>query len=165
LKKITRDLKKHYRGIERDIRNFNIDLSSENWYNGWHHHLDFNGFSDISYKHRKIHMSYYLKLLNKIEILTKDCTKEFQTWIFIDGEWGGYDAIFIHTQNPHSDFPMIINDIEFSGELPNFLTGLFDITKYAIVRFNHEYLDDDTNETKHKKSYIIQKIGLGIIFY
>jgi len=163
MKKITRDLKKHYRHVERAIKDFNIDFSNENWYNGWHQHLDIKGLSDISVKHRKIHLSYYLKLLDKIELLTKDSTKEFQTWIFIDGEWGGYDAIFIHTQNPHSDFPMNFNDGEYNVELPEFLNGLFDSSKYRIGRLNQEYIDDDTNEIKYNQSFIIQKVGLGIM--
>lgn len=60
MKKTTRDLKKHYRGVKGDLRDFNIDLSEESWYRMWHTHIDWDGITAGSDKHRKIQILYYL---------------------------------------------------------------------------------------------------------
>ncbi len=85
MKKKTRDLKKQYRYIERQLKEFELDLSDNSWYNLWHTHLDWNGITNVSLKHRKNHILYYIRILDKIEKLTSDNKRDFQTWILIDG--------------------------------------------------------------------------------
>jgi hypothetical protein len=163
MKKLTRDLKKHYRDVKRKVREFEINLSDDSWYNVAHWHLDMPGFSDINTKHRKNHFMYYKKLLDTIEIQTRGSSRNFQTYIFIDGEWGGYDAIFFHTKNPHSDFPMVFENIQFDIVIPAFINEIFDDTMYRVGKIDVDYIDEDTNEHKSKTDYIIQKNGLGHI--
>lgn len=154
MKKKTRDLKKHYREVERELRYFNIDLSKESWYRMWHTHLDWYGITSVSVKHRRIHILYYLKIMEKIETQTRHNKRLFQTWIYLDG-YGGYcDAIYFHTENPEGDFPYWLDNIEWNKKIPPILIGLLDLSKFdiGILKSKRDNID----------SYIIQKKELGL---
>lgn len=154
MKKKTRDLKKHYRGVERELRDFDIDMSEESWYRMWHTHLEWYGITSVSEKHRKIHILYYLKIMEKIEIQTRDNKLLFQTWIYLDGHEGTCDAIYFHTKNPEGDFPYWLDNIEWNKKIPTILIGLLDLSKFNIGTLN--------NRRDNVDSYIIQKKGLGL---
>ena len=154
MKKRTRDLKKHYRVVERKLRNFEVDFSNGSWYNLWHTHLDNDGFTNVSQKHRKIHILYYIEILEKIEKLTSNNEREFQTWILLDGYEGFSDAIYFHSKNPHTDFPIKFDKVIWSAKLPPMLDTLIDLSKFNIGKFK---VDDE-----NAYSYIIQKKGLGL---
>ncbi|KGK84818.1 hypothetical protein [Clostridium sp. HMP27] len=156
MKKRTRDLKKHYRSIERQLRNFNIDLCEKSWYQMWHNHLDWEGITTTSNKHRRIHVLYYLKFLDKIEMQAKENKRNFQTWIYLSGDDGIYDAIYFHTRNPYSEFPIRFENIDWDVEIPPILKDLIDLSRFKIGKLSGE-------EDEH--SYIIQKIGLGLMTY
>jgi hypothetical protein len=154
MKKKTRDLKKHYREVERELRDFDIDLSEESWYRMWHTHLDWYGITNVSEKHRKIHIQYYLKIMEKIETQTRDNKRLFQTWIYLDGYEGTCDAIYFHTENPEDDFPYWLDIIKWNKKIPQILIGLLDLSKFDIGILH--------NERDNVDSYIIQKKGLGL---
>ena len=139
--------KKHYRFLSRQIKNFKIH--SEGWYNQWHMHLDWSGLSNKSKELRQKHIQYYLDLLDEAEKQINDNFK-FQIWICIFDEDGTNDAIYIHTKNPHTDFPCKFNNFEWIDNLPEKYIPL-DISKYKIGKINSEGI-----------YYFIQKKGLGI---
>jgi hypothetical protein len=58
---------------------------------------------------------------------------------------------------------MTFDNIGYNCNIPKFIDGLIDETKYKIAKINVEYEDDETNEQKYKTDYIIQKVGLGIL--
>lgn len=154
MKKITRDLKKHYRSVERNLRDFNVDLSEESWYGMWHIHLDWDGITSVSDKHRKIHILYYLKIFEKIDKQTRENKRNFQTWIYLDGYEGGDDALYFHTENPESEFPYWLDNIEWNIEIPPILIGLLDLSNFNIGMIK--------GKEENVYSYIIQKKGLGL---
>jgi hypothetical protein len=138
MKKRTRDLKKHYRNIERELREFNIDMSEESWYQMWHTHLDWEGITTKSKKHRKIHILYYLKFLDKIDMQAKENKRNLQTWIYLSGDNGAYDAIYLHTQNPYSEFPIKFKNIDWDIEIPLIFTDLVDLSRFKIGKLKGE---------------------------
>lgn len=153
MKKKTRNLKKHYRNVERELREFYIDLSEESWYRMWHIHLDWYGVTSVSNKHRKIHIMYYLKFFEKIHLQTKGNKRDFQTWIYLDGYDGTCDAIYLHTENPEGDFPYWSDNVEWNIKIPPILLGILDLSEFNVGVIREE-------ENVH--SYIIQKKGLGL---
>ncbi|MPM13549.1 hypothetical protein SDC9_59906 [bioreactor metagenome] len=154
MKKKTRDLKKHYRGVEYQVKNFEVDLSEDSWCRMWHEHLDWYGVTLVSYKHRKIHIMYYLKIIEKIELETKGSKRDFQTWIYLDKNDGTNDAIYFHTDNPEGNFPFVLDNVQWNIEVPTMLMELLDLSKFnvGIIR----------DEKGNVLSYIIQKKGLGL---
>ncbi|SHJ97218.1 hypothetical protein SAMN02745163_02960 [Clostridium cavendishii DSM 21758] len=154
MKKITRDLKKHYRGVEKNLRDFNIDLSEKSWYRMWHIHLDWYGITSVSHKDRKKHILYYLKIFDKISKQANETERDFQTWLYLDGHDGADDALYFHTENPKFDFPYYLDNIEWVIEVPSILIGLID-----LATFNIGVLNDNEGNLPF---YIIQKKGLGL---
>ncbi|WP_139355774.1 hypothetical protein [Clostridium felsineum] len=154
MNKKTRNLKKHYRGIKRELREFNIDMSKESWYGMWHIHLDWDGITSTSDKHRKLHILYYLKIFDRIDNQTNGSNREFQTWIYLDKHDGVDDALYFHTENPECDFPYRLENIEWNVEIPSILKDLLYLSNFNIGRLKAK------KENEH--SYIIQKKGLGL---
>lgn len=154
MKKKTRDLKKHYRNVERELRDFDIDLYEDSWYRMWHIHLNWDGITSICNKHRKIHISYYLKIFEKIDLISEGTKREFQTWIYLDGYDGTCDAIYFHTENPEGDFPYCLDNIEWNIEIPPILLELVDLSKFNVGTVR--------SAGENVPSYIIQKKGLGL---
>ncbi|MDU7476853.1 MAG: hypothetical protein E7L01_26445 [Paenibacillus macerans] len=148
-----RGLRRRYKLIGRKLDDFVLYLDDDSWYSFFHIHLDWKGITDYSAKNRRSHIKWYLHFLDKIEILTKDKSKLFQTWIILDSGFGSADAIYFHTENPHSEFPIKFNDFEWDAQENELLKGLIDWDKYDLGRcyYKNEYY-----------SYCIQKKGLGI---
>ena len=146
-----RGIRRHYRKIGKLISDQVFHFDDESWYNHWHLHLDWKGVTDESVKHRRSHIKYYLKIFERIENQSRGKGIDFQTWICIDPGFGSVDAIYIQTNNPHSEYPIQISEIEWDIEIPELLKGLINKEEYVI------------GSTKHKKSfyYYIFKIGLG----
>jgi len=153
MKKKTRDLKRHYRYIERELKEFELDLSDSSWYNLWHIHLDWDGITNVSHTHRRNHILYYIRILEKIEKLTSKNKRDFQTWILLDGYRGYNDAIYFHSSNPHTEFPIKFNEVDWNVDTPLIIKNLIDLSEFNIGKFKVE--------EQNSYSYIIQKKGLG----
>ncbi|MGG4141490.1 hypothetical protein ABEW34_00015 [Paenibacillus algorifonticola] len=147
-----RGIRRHYRKIEKLIFSHQFHFEDESWYNHWHMHLDWKGLTDESIGHRKSHFKYYLNILDRIEEQSSGSRIDFQTWISINPEFGSDDAIYIHTKNPYSEFPVQLLEIEWDIEVPELLKELINSNEYVIGRAKHE--------TSY--SYYIYKIGIGI---
>ncbi|AKG36180.1 hypothetical protein [Paenibacillus durus] len=107
--KKTRGLKKHYRRIRKNLINIPLHLDDkESWYNMWHVHVEGKGISNISLKHRRSHIKELLNFLDGVEDHSRNSKLPFQTWIHIDAESGTCDSLYIHTPNPHTEYPYII---------------------------------------------------------
>ncbi|WP_240421193.1 hypothetical protein [Paenibacillus periandrae] len=92
-------------------------------------------------------------ILNKIKTLELNNFKAFQTWIFVDLEYPTCDALFLHTENPNTEFPNKPEKIEWVEEIPDLLKEIIDLNKYDFGRF----VDEDGKE----RSYLIAMKELG----
>ncbi|WP_438449453.1 hypothetical protein [Gorillibacterium sp. sgz5001074] len=151
--KLKRKSKRHYKNIERKIDCFKPDFELSDWYNFWHWHLDGWGYSELSNKHRRNHLKYYVMILNKIKSSELNNTKPFQTWIHIDLHSPTCDALFIHTENPNTTFPYIPDKIIWNEKAPDLFKGIIELNTYDIGK----YMDDDGREN----SYLIAMKELG----
>lgn len=97
---------------------------------------------------------YYLKILEKIEVETKDSKRDFQAWIYLDKNDGTNDAIYFHTDNPKGDFPYWLDNIKWNVEVPAMLRELLDLSKFNVGEIK--------DEKDNVRSYIIQKKVLGL---
>lgn len=151
MKKI-RGIRRHYRKIEKLISDLDFHFNEESWYNHWHIHLDWKGITDESIKHRRSHIKKYLEILQKIADQTRGSSVDFQCWISIDPGLGECDAIYIQTNNPHSEFPIKATNIEWNIDVPELMKGIVNINEYEIGRSKYE----------NSYYYYIQKTGIGI---
>ena len=80
--------------------------------------------------------------------------KDFQTWVFIDEGAPPCDALFIHTKNPCTDFPIKYMDLNWNEKLPYWMNGLINSDEYNIGK--------GIREEDGSVYYIIYKQGVGI---
>ncbi|OPA73666.1 hypothetical protein BVG16_26565 [Paenibacillus selenitireducens] len=148
-----RGVRRHYYKVNNLINSISFHLNeTDSWYNFWHVHLEGRGVSNLSVKHRRNHIKLLKKLLERIEDHSKESKLEFQTWILIDSESGTNDSVYMHTLNPHSDFPFFNENILWGANFPELFEGIFDEDEYVIGKTRNEY----------GNGYIIYKRKLGI---
>lgn len=130
-----RGKRRYFRNLKKDslADSYNLDFGKDGWFDVWHTHLDFCGRGENSLKMRRehitAHMSLYEELLEKLETFEKP----FQSWVLIEIEDAGADAVYIHTPNPNEDnFPLKEFETKSVESLPNYLTGLVDFNKFEI---------------------------------
>lgn len=150
MKKI-RGVSRHYRKIEKRISTQHFHFDEESWYNHWHIHLDWKGITVASGKHRRSHIKKYLEIIDAIDQQARGTGIDFQTWICIDPELGSSDAIYIHTKNPYSEYPIQPSNMEWSNQIPELLQGLISTNEYVIGRTRHN----------DEFCYYLYKIGVG----
>jgi len=109
--------KKKFRGQHRyycklkEPRNYEwLDLTGgeNSWFDNWHDHMDWKGWGNINWKHRKPHLDALVSSFEILKMKLVDYKKDFQLFIYIDVNDSSYDAVYINTENPneHDNFPM-----------------------------------------------------------
>jgi hypothetical protein len=156
MKKI-RGLKKHYKKIKRNLLNVPLHLDDEeSWYNMWHVHAEGKGVSNLSLKHRRSHIKELLSFMNVIEEHSRKTKLPFQTWIHIDAESGNCDSLFIHTPNPHTEYPYVITTKYYKEPIiDSKLLGMIDEQYYEVMKI----------DTIYGQNYLIAKRNLGEPLY
>lgn len=83
----------------------NLDLNS--WFDFWHDHPDWDGYGNISWKHRFQHLQALIRRFNYLKDNLRDRKEDFQIFCLIDIKDSSQDSVFIHTKNPnHDNFPV-----------------------------------------------------------
>lgn len=133
--KKRRYLHRFKRKIMAEVESSRLDLSFNNWYNLWHHHLDWNGLGQESIKWRSFFSEQYYRLMAQYSEMSLNSELKMQIWLMFDLNDAGQDAVFVHSKNPHTDFPAKYNiDTLLSPkEIPIELLGKNPM-QYAITK-------------------------------
>ena len=109
-------LKRYYRKLEQKCQNdFLLDLDFNSWFDLWHTHLDWYGYGDLSWKQRKTHFDYSVKLLRYLNKSISKYQKDFQSFIILDLDDSGQDSINLHTKKPNeNNYPIKYQEVAFS---------------------------------------------------
>jgi hypothetical protein len=153
---------KKFRGKRRYFRNLwrtvavehnDLDFGNEGWFDLWHTHLDFFGVGNNSLKirreHIKAHLAIYENLLERLDTLVKP----YQSWIELDDEDAGKDAVYTHTPNPNeNNFPLKIENLNWDCIIPKYFKDLINLKEFNVGHYKWEC----------NSSYIIQSKNKGI---
>lgn len=105
------------------------NLCSDDWFNFWHQHLDWDGLGDLSPRLRRIFLEGYARLFRHFALQAHCLGKPYQLWISLNFDDAEQDAVFLHTPNPHTPFPAVFSGVRwglpelvaiFSPWLPGF---------------------------------------------
>ncbi|MCD1260240.1 hypothetical protein B5M42_015620 [Paenibacillus athensensis] len=129
-----RGIRRYYRSLDNRIahQKFHFDQDGSSWYNHWHIHLDWEGITETSVKHRRSHFKKYIDLLKKVDEQSRNSNVDFQCWIFLDANSGSCDAIYLHTKNPHSEFPLRTTGIQWGVMPPALIQDVIDAAEYEV---------------------------------
>ena len=130
-----RGQKRYYKQLESRVESFELDLNKDSWYNMWHTHFDWPGYSNLSWKHRHSHLIALKKVFDKSLQQLEGYQEPYQIFLFIDYYDGSADAIYFHTPNPYSNFPIKLEGIEWNVKPPQILKDLMD-SKDLKIGFN-----------------------------
>ena len=116
----------------RQARRFRVNLAAIKWCNWWHEHLDWQGRCRASRFERQRLIRLVLLVLNRAQRELAAQPVPFQLFAGIVPHDPGADAVFVHTPNPYSDFPLVFESYVFGATVPPRLLGLLDPERYLI---------------------------------
>lgn len=88
--------------------------AADDWCNLAHLHLDWRGYGDFSRRARILFLREYARrFLETAEAFTRN-NREFQLWLLIHPYDSGADSLYIHTPNPHSGFPVRLDEMQWA---------------------------------------------------
>lgn len=86
------------------------------WSNLAHIHLDWKGYGDYSPEARKMFLAEYASRYRNCARYFKARGGRFQLWLMIHPHDSGADALYFHTENPHTDFPVVFPDFAWKKQ-------------------------------------------------
>lgn len=92
-----RGKKRYFRQLwERtDVHTCYIELDNEAWFDFWHTHFDFWGLGNKSLKFRREHIKAHIAFYNNLLVELETLNKPYQSWVSIDVNDAGQDAVYI----------------------------------------------------------------------
>ncbi|WP_163101614.1 hypothetical protein [Peribacillus alkalitolerans] len=148
-----RGKRRYFRNLLREVavEQYDLDFGKEGWFNLWHAHLDFYGFGNDSLRirreHIKAHIDLYKNLLKKLESFEKP----YQSWILIDDEDAGSDAVYIHTPNPNNDdFPLKVEKLNWNCKIPVTFKDLINLEENNVAYYKSESEGGYIIQSKHQ---------------
>lgn len=124
--------RRYYHDLFREARRFRVDLGRRFWMSLWHQHFDWEGFGDLGWLHRRRHVSALLQALARARVELHHHGMPHQLFATVHVPGSADDALYVHTQNPHSAFPCEITGRPLSS-LPAVLAGLVDLRLYEVL--------------------------------
>ena len=115
-----RGQKRYYKRLLNNDLNIYFDrLDFNSWFDFWHDHPDWDGYGNISWKHRRQHLNALIRRFEFVKEKLRDRVDDFQTFCIIDCNDSSQDAVYIHTKNPNQDnFPVKFDRHDISIGIP-----------------------------------------------
>jgi hypothetical protein len=110
----VRGLKNKAKRILKEAECYEVDIQPDSSFDYDHIHLDWDGIGDLGAQIRlqtiKAHLRVFKKYVDALSVIDKPY-QLFMT-CFIDDS--GQDAVYIHSENPDSSFPIVFDDAEWN---------------------------------------------------
>ncbi|MCM3757646.1 hypothetical protein M3197_09100 [Sporosarcina aquimarina] len=136
-----RGKRRWFRNLSREVtlEDCNLQCDNDAWFDLWHNHLDFSGYGNHSLRLRRkqiqAHIDLYKNILKKLETIKKP----YQSWVHIDDENAGSDAVFIHTPNPNEDkFPLKVESLNWNCTIPTVFQDLINTKDFMVGQYKAE---------------------------
>lgn len=136
-----RGKRRYFRNLQKEAatKHLRLDFGKASWFDIWHSHLDILGHGNRSIKIRREHIKAHIALYESLLKRLGNFEKPFQSWIEIDDQDAGSDAVYIHSPNPNEDnFPLKIANVNWLIELPTYFKDLIDPKKFEVGQYRWE---------------------------
>lgn len=107
-RKKLRGIKRYFRRLFSKVEALELDVSEGAWYNFWHYHPDWYGYGNLNWPMRARHLEALAKAFGRFAQQLATSSRPYQLWIYLDANDSSQDAVYIHTPNPHSEFPRVM---------------------------------------------------------
>lgn len=106
-----RGRKRYFARVQQKAEAVSFDPGPDSWWELWHYHADRRGWGNLGWRHRRPHVVALCTVFRKICAVQRRFATPFQSWIILDGEDAGQDAVYLHTPNPNRNhFPIRLDD-------------------------------------------------------
>lgn len=122
----------YWRRIWRKARTVQIGLEEKGWCDLWHMHLDWDGRGNISRTEHRRHLKPLITAFSRAQHELRTGSVPYQIFLSIHPKDAGSDALYVHTPNPQSEFPMSFDHCRFLDCVPPLLMGLVPQGRYRI---------------------------------
>jgi len=147
---------KKLRGLFRKVRKacrVDRDYPGElrdDWCNLAHIHLDWKGYGDYSLEARRMFLAEYASRYRMLIPAFAARSGKFQLWILVHPHDSGADALYFHTENPHTECPVRLS--EYSWNRPR---------RHLFSDFLPEFdMEEGRSEDGYSLAYFAREIGL-----
>lgn len=115
--------KQYYRRLRASAATFSLDFGSSQWYDLWHIHFDFRGYSRRSPQARTEHLAVLFTAFKGVLRQASEATRPVQVFVSIaPASEPEQDALYVHTPNPNgTPFPHKFQGVEWDAPVPAFL--------------------------------------------
>jgi hypothetical protein len=108
-RKKFRGRRRHFRRVMQQAAAFSLHTSPDNWWSYWHQHVDWAGRGNLGARHRHHYLLALALIFKRIASASHRIATPFQLFILLDGDDAGQDAVYLHSPNPNSDFPLVLS--------------------------------------------------------
>jgi hypothetical protein len=138
-----RGKRKYFRQVLRQAGAFRLDVDPP-WWDFWHHHADWPGWGNLSWKCRLAHLRALAIVFHKVLEASPRIPLPFQTWILLNVDDAGYDGVYVHSHNPnHSNFPFKPEATWGVGALDETMAALLPSLRLRTARCTWVGQDDE----------------------
>ena len=131
--------RRYSRHLQRWASKLRVDLSPGHWYDLWHQHPDFFGWSRKSGRWRRAHL---VALFEAFEMLLRQVAEHqgaYQAFLGINRQDSPGDAIYFHTPNPNSsNFPHAFSGFSWDAPIPSWLAPFVDRQRFEFGQTSFE---------------------------
>ena len=127
--------RRYYRQLVSEAEAFVLGFSDADWYNYWHTHPDWDGRGNLGPGHREKHIQATMEIFRRVLDQATVSGRQYQSWACIDINDTSQYAVYVHTPNPHSEFPFHFDGAIWDVDPPTFLAKYFDETRFELGNF------------------------------
>lgn len=109
------------------------------WFDLWHTHVDWRGEGNADPDVRRECLRVLFAAWERVEALGTTLAVPWQSWVVINVEDSGQDAVYLHTPNPNRDnFPYPFRDVAWGAVPPEWLAEFVAGDEYDVGRSEFE---------------------------
>jgi hypothetical protein len=125
--------RRYYRGLARWLERISLDLGPETWYDMWHAHPDFYGWSTRGPRARRAHLVVLFQAFERVLNQVPSYGRPVQVFVAVNGIDSPGNAIYIHTPNPNGQaFPYEFEGYRWAVPVPSWLHRFVDTQRFEI---------------------------------
>ncbi|MBI2894135.1 MAG: hypothetical protein HYY06_11340 [Deltaproteobacteria bacterium] len=129
----------------REAEAFRVRVGPGSWWDLWHYHADWPGWGNVRWSYRLAHLRALAIVFRKVIDAMASIPTPFQTWVLLDVDDAGQDAVYIHSPNPNgSPFPLPTGGVwESAGIVHELMTVLLPGLELRVNRRSWRVEDED----------------------
>jgi hypothetical protein len=125
--------RRYFRKLRDWPTRLKLDLENGTWYDLWHEHPDFHGWSTIGAKARGAHVDVLLRGLASVLERAGSSREPFQVFVTVNSRDSPGDALYFHTPNPNStNFPHRFEGYRWGASPPAWLARYVDVERFEV---------------------------------